>query len=516
MTARARRLHPFARSSFAFAVVLCGCALSDRFPEPSEFIDVPAPAARKPGAVLDDGAPVSTARPPHAAPGMPPPSATAGQGGSPTPVDGSDGGVSFTEMERALYQALSPLGEVPPNTTNAFADNLAAASLGRLLFFDPGYSGPITVSSEHGNVGERGRIACATCHWGPGMDDPDHRLSVGTGFHTRNAPTVVNSVFYRWVNWGGRFSAPWELSLAVVESPVLMNSSRLAVVRHLRESYGDPYALAFGPLPPEVADASRFPAEGKPKPAATATDPDPPDGAWESMTDADRETANRVFVNYGKAIEAYLRRLVSRNSPFDQFVAGDGFAISEAAQRGLQLFVGRGGCIDCHSGPHFSDGRFHALGVPQVGEHVPLTDDGRWKDIPPLLASPFSSATSYSDDPDTGRLVGLTDPPPEETRGQFRTPSLRGVADTPPYMHTGQFVTLEEAIDFHDQVLGHAVGPVDPLLRPLFLSDEDMQNLVEFLNTLTGEPVPQELLADGADEGPPFGADAGVAPGTGW
>jgi cytochrome c peroxidase len=95
------------------------------------------------------------------------------------------------------------------------------------------------------------------------------------------------------------------------------------------------------------------------------------------------------------------------------------------------------GTASCHSGPHLSDGLFHNLGLAQTGAHVPATDNGRFADITPLVASALNVDGMFSDDRQSGRLTGLTSTPPDETKGQFRTPSLRGVAETGPYMHAG-------------------------------------------------------------------------------
>ena len=116
------------------------------------------------------------------------------------------------------------------------------------------------------------------------------------------------------------------------------------------------------------------------------------------MADADRTIANRVFVNFAKALEAYQRQLVSRNAPFDKFVAGDIGMLATSEVRGLKLFVGKAGCIGCHSGPHLSDGLFHNIGVAQTGAHVPAADNGRFADITPLLASAMNVDGVFSDD----------------------------------------------------------------------------------------------------------------------
>jgi cytochrome c peroxidase len=179
-------------------------------------------------------------------------------------------------------------------------------------------------------------------------------------------------------------------------------------------------------------------------------------------------------------------------------VAGDEDAIVEEAKRGLAVFMGRGRCESCHNGPHLSDGLFHNLGVPKTGDRVPAMDFGRFQDIPGLVNSAFSSATNWSDDTTTGRLAGLTIPPPESTRGAFRTPSLRGVALTPPYMHSGQIRSLKAVVDFYDAGGGDppASGSKSPLMVPLHLSATERSDLVAFMETLTGDPVPAARLVD--------------------
>lgn len=504
----------------AGAVPFGACALQSRPAEYDSPDDVPAPASIRPASPASPAAPARENWPTDPSP-VPP---TAGAGGvAATDNDGGWPGMTspphvFTDAERELYATLSPLPDVPPDSTNRFADDVDAAALGQKLFFDPRYSGPLAQPSDLGAVGDTGKVACASCHWGEYLDDQraPHNVSLGADFHTRNALPVTNSAFYRWTNWGGRFSAQWELSLAVAENKVIMNTSRLAIAHHLFDEYRGEYEALFGAMEPALAmDATRFPPAGKPKPAPTAENPNPPDGAWEGMTAEDRQVVNVIFVNYGKLLEAYLRRLVSRNAPFDAFVAGDEAAISESAQRGLALFVGRARCVSCHLGPQFSDGLFHNDGVPQQGDHVPALDEGRAKDAKALLASPFTSASVYSDDPNSGRLAGLTDPPPAEALGAFRTPSLRGVSLTAPYMHSGQFETLWDVIEFYDRGGDEpVVGAKDPRMVPLHLGDEEKQDLVDFLGTLAGEPVPRELLVHDFD--PPTGASEPPPPPSGW
>jgi cytochrome c peroxidase len=396
----------------------------------------------------------------------------------------------FTTAERAVIATLTPLPALRPDPTNAVADDPAAAALGHALFFDPRYSGPIVAASDLGAVGERGRVSCASCHGSPVMSDDRSEppnVSLGTNFHTRNAPAIVNSAFYQWTNWGGRFSAQWELPPAVAESGLTMNSTRLEVAHHIFTNYRTEYEAVFGAMDPAIGtDTARFPLVGKPG-----------NPAWDGMAPADQAIVNRILVNFGMALQAYVRQLVSRDSDFDRFVAGDATAIGVDAQWGLRVFMGEGRCVSCHSGPTFADDQFHNLWVPQTGDHVPAIDDGRFTNIPQLLASPLNAAGVYSADRIAGAalLSGLTNPPPESTRGQFRTPTLRDLVFSGPYMHSGQFATLEDVITFYDA--GGGTTPVsgarDHLLLPLGLDAQDRADLLAFLMSLTSDPVPAAL-----------------------
>lgn len=411
------------------------------------------------------------------------------------PPDAGPPPVVFTATERAIIATLSPLPEVPPDTTNAVADDPEAAALGQALFFDARFSGPLAVASDLGAAGERGRVSCASCHGSDVMSDArgPGDVSLGANFHMRNAPAIVNSAYYRWTNWGGRFSAQWELPPVVAENPGIMNSTRLEIAHHIFDHYRTEYEAVFGPMEPAIGtDLVRFPPAGKPKASASA-----PDGPWESMAAADQVIVNRIFTNFGKLIQAYQRLLINGESDFDRFATGDESALDESARRGLRLFMGAARCISCHSGPTFSDDQFHNIGVPSSARLVaPATDDGRFRDIPGLVSSPLSSAGAYSDDPAAGmaRIAGLTVPPPESTRGQFRTPTLRGVTFSAPYMHAGQHATLEDVIAFYDR--GGDPPPSgrrDPLMLPLGLSEQDRSDLISFLDALAGDPLPIAL-----------------------
>ncbi|MDE3242998.1 MAG: cytochrome-c peroxidase [Nitrospirota bacterium] len=162
-----------------------------------------------------------------------------------------------------------------------------------------------------------------------------------------------------------------------------------------------------------------------------------------------------------EAIAAYERTVVSTNSAFDKYMLGDADAMDGAAIRGMALFKGKARCVLCHNGPNFTDNRFHNLGVPQTG---PMKED-------------------------LGRYYVTRQ---DRDKGAFKTPTLRSIAETAPYMHDGVFKTLEEVVDFLDK--GGAVNPnLSPLIKPLGLTQREKADLVGFLNALAGEPVKFEM-----------------------
>jgi cytochrome c peroxidase len=155
-----------------------------------------------------------------------------------------------------------------------------------------------------------------------------------------------------------------------------------------------------------------------------------------------------------RALASFVRTLLSGDSPFDRFANGDPAALTKAARRGLEIFRGKGNCTACHLGPNFTDEHFHNTGVAwRDGE---LSDLGR-----------FAVTGKDSD------------------RGAFKTPTLREIARTAPYMHDGSLATLEDVVEFYDR--GGNPNPwIDPELRPLRLSPDEKKALVAFLNSMTG------------------------------
>jgi cytochrome c peroxidase len=259
----------------------------------------------------------------------------------------------FSPQEWALIQTLSPLPDLPVDTTNKYRDSRAAALLGQKLFFEPRLSGPIQTGTpaegQLGAIGDTGKIACRNCHmpesgWlfdirsNNGGPIPN-ATALGSLWMTRNVSSVVNTVFYinpesgaHWRENDGFSDSEWFDAQSEPEGPPVQNGSRLQLAHVLFEHYHDDYNAAFPewPLDKGLANYHRFPATGSPY-TDTAN--------WNSLSPQDKEIINRILVNYGKAIEAYPRKLVSRNAPFDRYVAGESAAISDAAKKGLKLFI---------------------------------------------------------------------------------------------------------------------------------------------------------------------------------
>jgi len=264
----------------------------------------------------------------------------------------------------------------------------------------------------------------------------------------------------------------------------------------------------------------RFPLQGKPGAQAGCQagcgSGEPFDDAFDCMAEDDQAQVTRVLVNWAKALDAYQAQLVPGPATFDRFVAEGpaSDAISPAAKRGARLFVGKGVCVDCHGGPLLSDGDFHDIGVPQTGALVPTIDEcgqgnaacdcvngvkclpwGAWDGLGRLAAGKFSRASTWSDSADdddvlrTGavgraRTTSADDP----LKGAWRTPSLRNVALTGPYMHDGVYGSLAEVVKhYSDGAITGGVGVPAAQLKALSLSAGEQADLVAFLETLTSE-----------------------------
>lgn len=156
----------------------------------------------------------------------------------------------------------------------------------------------------------------------------------------------------------------------------------------------------------------------------------------------------------GKAIAAFERTVVSTDAPFDRWLKGVDGAMSEAAIRGFEIFKGKANCTACHDGFNFTDNGFHNIGLPDNN------DEGRYSVKPVKVL-----------------------------KGAFKTPTLRDIALTAPYMHNGQYATLEEVVEHYNKGGEPTFDNLDPNMRPLKLSKQEKVDLVEFMKALTGDPM---------------------------
>lgn len=308
---------------------------------------------------------------------------------------------------QAAAQSGLPLGLPPLPVPDNNPLTPAKVALGEKLFFEPGLSA------------DR-RISCASCHLPERFFSDDKPFSRGvTGLlGARNAPSLLNSAYAGHLMWDGRSISLEDQVRYPLMHPREMRNTPARAVEYLA---ADPaYVLLFK----------------------------------QAFGD---ETI--VWDRVAKAIASFERTLLSGNSAFDRFMAGDPAALSASAQRGFQLFSGRAGCIACHSysktSPFFSDFEFHNTGL------------------------------GWAESPDLGRYEISKE---REDKGAFRTPSLRNVVGTGPYMHDGRMASLEEVVDFYSR--GGENNPfLDKRIRPLGLSPQEKADIISFLQSLTGESM---------------------------
>jgi parallel beta-helix repeat protein len=323
---------------------------------------------------------------------------------TPIPLNEQGGGA------RQRAEAVSGLQAAFPDIPTV---NAAQAALGRLLFYDP------LLSAED-------NIACASCHH-PDMGFSDGR-TVALGAHDqtlrRNTPTLWNVAYFESLFWDGRANSLEEQLLFPLTNPNEMGADLEEMVAQLQAI--QEYVVLFN----------------------TSFD----DGI--------------TVTNVVTAITSFQRTLVTRNTPFDHYAAGDFNALTPPQRRGFEIFRSAATrCFECHAYPIFSDNVFHVLGVPEDAAN-----------------------------PDRGQVEVAANAPDAEYA--FRTPGLRNIALTAPYMHNGSLETLEEVIQFYADGGGLAAGgvnvQVDEKVRGFELSERQQQDLIAFLYALTDEP--SELL----------------------
>lgn len=342
-------------------------------------------------------------------------------------------GLGSALADKHDFPPLAPLPPVPVPLDNPMTAE--KVELGKQLFWDNRLSG-------------NGSMPCVSCHmpnlgWGDGGQIS--RGYPGTK-HWRNSQTVLNSAYYDKLFWEGNVTSLEQQAPAAAEGGVAGNGDRAMMeirLRHIPE-YVKSFNEVFGAPQPRMTQAYA-------------------------------------------AIAAFQRTIVSDPAkvPFDRYANGDKKALTTSQLRGMGLFNGKAGCIQCHNGPLASDQRFYALGVPEIEDYADdelLQITHRWE-----LYQKGVAEERYRDGyTDYGHYFVTKNP---KDIGKFRTPSLRELKYTGPYMHNGYFETLEEVVDFYNTG-GGQIQNKTPLLKPLDLTAREKQDLLAFLEALSmDEPL---------------------------
>jgi cytochrome c peroxidase len=224
---------------------------------------------------------------------------------------------------------------------------------------------------------------------------------------------------------------------------------------------------------------------------------------WDKLSVKEQFFINTIFVNAGKSLAAYQRRLDFGKSRFENYIedlerTGESSALDSDELAGLKLFIGEANCIACHAGANFSDQGFHNIGL-QRNQDLLAGDFGREGAAQKLAVNEFNCLGEFSDDrslclPLSRLKTELEDEAISlKLNGAFKTPSLRNVAQTFPYMHAGQFMRLQDVLKHYNSAPKAEVGTSE--LRPLNLSETQLQQLEAFLKSLSAPPnAPAELL----------------------
>jgi cytochrome c peroxidase len=300
--------------------------------------------------------------------------------------------------------------------------------LGKMLFFDRRLSGD-------------GTMSCATCHI-PELGFSDGQaisLSYPTTKNWRNSPTLINVAFNKFLFHDGRAETLEDQALFPMMSSFEMNQNLDFVEEEIRSvpEYIKLFKEVFG---------------------------------------TDDITRERMAM----AMAAFERTLISRNAPLDRYLNGNTDALSPEAQKGYEIFIGKGKCADCHYGVNLVDDKFHALNVP---EHPEFQSDPRVAATRRFVAklNHYEDFRNLREDP--GRYLITKE---RKDWRAFKTPTLRDISKTGPYMHNGVFETLEDVIDFFN--LGG--GPGNTVLKPLILNGTEKSALKVFMiEALSGDDI---------------------------
>jgi cytochrome c peroxidase len=380
----------------------------------------------------------------------------------------SHSGWTSAQIEELRSMWLTELEPLPPDPTNRVADDPRAAELGRRLFFDT-------------RLSSNGRVACGTCH------QPDRDFQDGTTFGTgvgttaRRTMPIAGTARTPFLFWDGRKDSLWAQALGPLESSVEHGGTRAQYAHLVADAYAPEYEQLVGALP----DLSGVPRRAGPIADREAA------LAWNALGSARRDDVTRVFVNIGKAIAAYERRIELGASRFDKYVAAvttgrSGQSIlTDDEIAGLRLFVGRANCTQCHSGPLFTSNEFHNTGVPPRPELA--IDHGRLSGATAVLDDEFNCQSRWSDARERCSELEFIVSGEHTLERAYKVPSLRNVAERAPFMHAGQLASLADVLEHYNR------APVAPTghseLRPLRLKALELGQLEAFLRTLSGPIV---------------------------
>ncbi|HEU4522549.1 MAG TPA: cytochrome c peroxidase [Thermoanaerobaculia bacterium] len=380
------------------------------------------------------------------------------------------------QVQELRQLSIAELETLPPDPSNRFADDPRAVKLGHRLFFDT-------------RLSSNGKVSCATCHQPQREFQDGTPLAAGVGTTTRRTMPVAGTAYAPFLFWDGRKDSQWAQALGPLESAVEHGGTRTQYAHVVAKNYRQEYENLFGPLP----DLRDVPAAAGPvnDPALAA--------AWKAMNDTQKVAVTGIYVNIGKAIAAYERKLQFGSSRFDRYVAAlntNGAApqgiLSDDEVAGLRLFIGKANCIQCHNGPLLTNNEFHNTGVAAVS-NLP-TDRGRMAGADDVLKDEFNCRSRWSDAaPQQCSELEFLVTGAHELERAFKVPSLRNVAERAPYMHAGQIGTLTDVVAHYNRAPKAPAGHTE--LKPLKLDSRQLRQLEAFLRTLSGgTEAPAELL----------------------
>ncbi len=376
----------------------------------------------------------------------------------------------WSEEQQALISSLS-LAKLPPladDPSNRVADNPLAAELGQRLYFDT-------------RLSSNNSVACASCHNPELMFTDGLSLAMGVAIGPRHTPSLVGLSYSPWFYWDGRKDSQWAQALAPLEASHEHATDRVQLLHLLASDsvYTEMYAQLFGPLP----TVANLPGSASPLGDSRQQT------AWNNMDEGSQRTVSRFFSNLGKAIAAYERKIVPGTSRFDQYAeqlinssaTKQGDLLSNAEIAGLNLFIGKAQCVSCHNSPLFTNNEFHNTGVLAVSGQLPTM--GRYEGIRTARNDPFNCLGEFSDASPQQCIELRFARDENDLVGALKTPTLRNVTLTAPYMHGGQMASLAEVIEHYNDAPTSMLSHNEA--KPLGLRAVERRQLESFLHTLT-------------------------------